>query len=77
MKALHMVAFLVLVAGGLNWLLLGAVGWEIGDLFGGSDALVSRAIYVVVGLAALYEIATHKGTCKLCAKGGDSSAPQA
>ena len=68
MKHLHMGAFLLLVVGGLNWLLLGLFQWEIGSLFGGSDAVVSRVIYVLIGLAAVYELATHKKNCKGCAK---------
>lgn len=43
----------LLVIGGLNWLLVGLSGWDIGDLFGGQEAVVSRIIYVLVGLSAL------------------------
>lgn len=75
MKSLHMVAFILLIVGGLNWLLLGVFQWEIGMLFGGMGALVSRAIYVLVGLAAIYELVTHKGTCRVCNKGGAGVAP--
>ncbi|MBI2109250.1 MAG: DUF378 domain-containing protein [Parcubacteria group bacterium] len=71
MKYLHKVTFLLLVIGGLNWLLWGAIGWEVGQLFGGMDAVVSRVIYVLVGLSALYELATHFKNCKDCeSKGG-------
>lgn len=65
-KGLHIVTFTLLVVGGLNWLFLGAFGWEIGQLFGGMEAAVSRIIYVLVGLSAIYELAMHKKTCKLC-----------
>ena len=64
-----MVTFLLLVVGGLNWLLFGLFGWDVGQLFGGMDAMVSRVIYVLVGLAALYELVTHKGACKACSMG--------
>lgn len=43
----------LLVIGGLNWLLVGLLGWDIGSLFGGQEAWISRVVYVVVGLAAL------------------------
>ena len=66
MKNLHMITFLLLVVGGLNWLLQGLFGWEIGSLFGGMDMVVSRVIYILVGLSAIYEISTHKSTCKVC-----------
>lgn len=69
---LHKVAFILLVIGGLNWLLVGLIGWDIGSLFGGMDTLVSRAIYVLVGLSAIYEIATHKKNCRMCVAGGQA-----
>lgn len=66
MKALHMVAFLLLLVGGLNWLLVGLAGWDVGQLFGGMSAPVSRAIYVLVGLSAVYLLVAHKKDCKMC-----------
>ncbi len=66
MKALHTVSFLLLVIGGLNWLLLALFGWEVGMLFGGSDMLASKVIYVLVGLSAIYQVLSHKSSCKMC-----------
>ena len=43
----------LLVIGGLNWLLVGLLSWDIGQLFGGQEAIVSRIIYILVGLSAL------------------------
>jgi len=68
-----MVSFILLVVGGLNWLALALFNWEIGQLFGGSDAMVSKAIYVLVGIAAVYEIFTHKANCKSCGGGAPSA----
>ena len=65
-KGLHMVTFLLLIIGGLNWLLQGVLGWDVGQLFGGQMATISRVIYVLVGLSALYELLSHKGCCKMC-----------
>lgn len=70
MKSVHMVAFLILVVGGLNWLALGLFQWELGDLFGGSANVISRVIYIVVGLAAVYELFSHKSHCRTCSSGG-------
>jgi uncharacterized membrane protein YuzA (DUF378 family) len=67
MKAMHMVTFILLVIGGLNWLLVGLFSWDIGAIFGGQMAVISRIIYILVGLSAIYEFATHKSNCKLCA----------
>lgn len=74
MKGLHIIAFILLIIGGLNWLLVGVTGWDIGNIFGGQGALVSRVIYALVGLAAIAEIVTHKTNCKACPAG---SAPEA
>lgn len=54
--SIHMAAMILLIVGGINWLLVGLIGWDIGMLFGGMDMLISRVIYILVGLAALYEL---------------------
>lgn len=66
MKALHSIAFLLLLVGGLNWLVFALTGWEVGALFGGMGAVVSKVIYVLVGLSAIWQLATHRNTCKFC-----------
>ncbi|MDO8668862.1 MAG: DUF378 domain-containing protein [Candidatus Buchananbacteria bacterium] len=66
MKAIHMVSFLLVIISGLNWLLVGLIGWDIGELFGGQGEMISRIIYVLVGLAAIILLATHKKDCKVC-----------
>ena len=68
-RGLHMVSFILLIVGGLNWLAVAVLDWELGDLFGGSSSMISRIIYILVGLAAIYEIVTHKNRCKECDKG--------
>lgn len=60
-KPLSIVAFILLVIGGLNWLLVGILQWDIGQLFGGADAIVSRVIYILVGLSAIYLIFSQAG----------------
>ena len=78
MKGLHIVTWILLIVGGLNWLALGLFGWEIGEIFGGSSAMLSRVIYILVGASAVYEIFNHKRTCKYCGKSGggmESAAP--
>lgn len=73
MKGLHMIAFVLLVVGGLNWL-LAVGGWDIAGWVSASwwGTLVN-IVYILVGLSAIYEVATHKGRCKECSSG--SSAP--
>lgn len=72
MKTLHFIAWLLVIIGGLNWLLVGILGWDVGMLFGGQATIVSRIIYVLVGLSALYELFTHKKNCKMCTMGNGS-----
>lgn len=65
MKSLHMLAFILLIVGGLNWG-LDALGYNIVNMLLGSWPGVEQAVYLLVGLAALYEVFSHKGTCKAC-----------
>ncbi|WP_312243008.1 DUF378 domain-containing protein [Pantoea sp.] len=55
MKTLDVVALVLLIVGGLNWLLVGLFQFDlVAAIFGGQAAILSRIIYVVVGLCALY-----------------------
>jgi len=46
---------ILLIIGGLNWLLYGLFQWDlVGGLLGGMTSWWARAVYVLVGLAALY-----------------------
>lgn len=66
MKILHKIAFILLVIGGLNWLVAGIANWDIGLLFGETGNMVSRVIYIIVGLSAVFEVLTHKKNCNEC-----------
>jgi uncharacterized membrane protein YuzA (DUF378 family) len=56
MKDLGLITFVLLIIGGLNWLLVGLFGFDVGSIFGGQSALVSRIIYILVGVSAIYSI---------------------
>jgi hypothetical protein len=56
--------FLLVVIGGLNWLLVGLFKWDIGMIFGGQGAIISRIIYLLVGLSALYQAFTNSAAFK-------------
>lgn len=62
-------AFILLVIGGLNWLLVGLFQWDIGNIFGGMAAALSRLMYILIGLAAISKLVTHKKNCKMCSSG--------
>ena len=60
MKGLKIVAFILLVIGGLNWGLVGAFEFDLVATIFGNMTMVSRIVYVLVGLSALVEIFTYK-----------------
>lgn len=64
-KMIHMVTFLLLVVGGLNWLLVGVAQIDLVQMIFGSMPMVARAIYVLVGLSAVYELLIFKKDCSL------------
>jgi hypothetical protein len=66
MKTAHCIAFVLVIVGGLNWLLVGLFSWDIGMIFGGQDVILSKIIYILVGLSAIYLIITHKNDCNHC-----------
>ncbi len=61
-----MVAFILLVVAGLNWG-LSVLGWDVVSMVLGSWPMAYKVLGLLVGLAAVYEVATHKGNCKVCA----------
>ncbi len=62
-RGLHMITFLLLVIGGLDWLIIGLFDKDVVMLLGAS---LARIVYILVGLSAVYEVATHAGRCKDC-----------
>lgn len=55
MSILDRIALALTVIGGVNWGLVGIFRFDlVAWLFGGQDALISRIIYTVVGIAALW-----------------------
>ncbi len=66
MKALHMVAYLLLWVGGLNWGLVGLMNINVVSMLLGAGGTLEKIVYILVGLSAVYVIATHKSDCKIC-----------
>lgn len=48
------VALVLVMVGGLNWGLVGAFGFNLVDALFGEMSALSRIVYVLVGLSALY-----------------------
>ena len=72
--SMHTVAFILVVVGGINWGLIGIGGflgsnWNVVGMIFGSWPTVEWLVYVLVGVAAVYELAKHKWHCKECNPG--------
>jgi uncharacterized membrane protein YuzA (DUF378 family) len=56
LNALDWIALILIVVGGLNWGLVGAFKFDlVAKIFGDMSAL-SRIVYILVGLSAIYTI---------------------
>ena len=55
MKVLDVVAAVLLVVGGLNWGLVGLFNFDLVAAILGEASILSRIVYVLVGLCAVYE----------------------
>jgi len=57
MKAVHVIAYILLLVGGLNWGLVGLFNYNlVAAIFAG----ITPVVYILVGLAALYFLITDK-----------------
>ena len=69
MKAVHVISFILLVVGGLNWGLVGIADYNLVESLLGAWPGLVQIIYVLVGVAAVVELLTHKKCCKPCSSG--------
>lgn len=67
MKKMHMIAYLLLWIGGLNWGLVGLFNYNLVEGLLGSWPGLVTLVYVLVGLSAVYLAFTHKSYCNHCA----------
>jgi len=62
----HKIGMLLLLIGGFNWLLVGLLQKDLFVLLGlGMDHMIARAVYILVGVAAVAALGEKKccGTC--------------
>lgn len=67
-KMIHMVSFLLLVVGGLNWGLIGMFDINLVEMIFGSSPQLEQLVYILVGVASIYVFVTHQANCKVCKK---------
>ncbi|MBP1970970.1 uncharacterized membrane protein YuzA (DUF378 family) [Virgibacillus natechei] len=55
MRTVQRIALALLIIGGINWGLIGLFQWDlVASLFGGQEAALSRVVYTLVGISALF-----------------------
>ncbi len=66
MKTLHVIAFILVIVGGLNWGLVGLFNFNLVTALLGSIPMLESLVYILVGLSAVYLVVMHKTDCKTC-----------
>ena len=57
MKTLNLITLILLIVGGANWGLVGLFQFDlVAAIFGGQNSGLARAVYVLVGLSALWQL---------------------
>lgn len=73
MKCLKLLTKVLLLVGGLNWGLVGALNMDLVAKLLGTGTPASRLVYCLVGVAALYKMVAcllKKGCCSQDSSGG-------
>ncbi len=57
MRAINIITLLLIIVGGVNWLLVGLFEFDlVAAIFGGQTAALARIVYILVGLSALWQL---------------------
>jgi uncharacterized membrane protein YuzA (DUF378 family) len=64
MKPLNLIAAVLVIVGGLNWGLVGAFQFDLVAALFGAGSTLARIVYILVGLAAVYQLATLRSTAR-------------
>ena len=54
MKIVNTIALILVIVGGLNWGLVGLFEFNLVDFLFGVGSLLSRIVYILVGIASLW-----------------------
>lgn len=56
LNALDWIALILIIIGGLNWGLVGIFGFDLVATIFGDMSVLSRVVYTLVGLSAIYTL---------------------
>ncbi len=59
MKIINCIALTLVIIGALNWLLVGLIDFNLVDTLFGAGSVLSKIIYIIVGIAGLWSIAFY------------------
>lgn len=59
MKIINGIALTLVIIGAINWLLVGLFEFNLVDAIFGSLSVLTRIIYIIVGIAGLWSIALY------------------
>ncbi len=62
MKALNILTLILIIVGGLNWGLVGLSGFDLVATLFGAGSVLTRIVYMLVGLSALWQLVPLIGT---------------
>lgn len=54
LNTLDWIALILLIIGGLNWGLVGALNFDLVEMLFGDMSAISRIVYVLVGVSGIY-----------------------
>jgi len=77
MKKLDLLVWTLLIIGGLNWGLVGIFNFDLVAAIFGDMSILSRIVYTLVGLAAVYDVLAIKAIWKRWGMSFHAPAPQA
>jgi len=60
MKTMDVIIWTLLAIGGLNWGLVGVFNLDLVAIIFGEMSVISRVIYTIIGIAAVYDIVAIK-----------------
>ncbi len=64
MKTIKIIALVLVIVGGLNWALVGVFNFDLVAAIFGNMTVLSRIVYTLVGLSAIYVAADLKNLIK-------------
>jgi len=69
MKTIKIIAIILVVIGGLNWGLVGLFNFDLVAAIFGAMSVISRIVYILVGLSAVYLVVIFNSLLKDDKKG--------